>query len=109
MTAPNHLKRQAFARRLFRLMIGKGWLHSELARRAGLRRDTTSNYLHGTVLATQANAEKLAKALNVTVEELLPSDLVAEETADASVDARLDKLARRVEALEREVRELRER
>ena len=101
------LTRQAFARRLFTLMIGKGWLPSELARRARLPEEATFDYLHGTVLPTQTRAKKLAKALEVTPEVLLPSNVVAAfEAPTASVEARLDNLVQRIEALEGKLRKL---
>jgi transcriptional regulator with XRE-family HTH domain len=70
---PKHLSRQEFARRLYRLMIGKGWHQSELARRAGVPRDAISTYVRGTAMPTPTNLEKIAKALGVTAEELLPN------------------------------------
>jgi transcriptional regulator with XRE-family HTH domain len=70
---PKHLTRQEFARRLYKLMISKGWHQSELARRAGVPRDAVSTYVRGTAMPTPLNLDKLAKALGTTAEELLPN------------------------------------
>lgn len=69
---PKPLNRTDFARKLYNLMLAKGWRQSELARRAGLPRDSISTYIRGKTLPTSASAVKLAKALGVEAEELLP-------------------------------------
>lgn len=61
-----------FARRLYTLMLGKGWRQAELARRAGLPRDSVSTYIRGKTLPTTTSATKLARALGVEPTELLP-------------------------------------
>jgi transcriptional regulator with XRE-family HTH domain len=70
---PKHLTKQEFGRRLYRLMLAKGWTQSELARRAGLARDSVSTYVRGVSLPEALNLDKLAKALGVTAAELLPN------------------------------------
>lgn len=71
--APVHLTKEQFGRRLYNLMISKGWRQSELARRAGLTRDAISTYVNGRSLPSPQNAKKLADALEVPVENLLPN------------------------------------
>ncbi len=70
---PKHLSKQEFGRRVYKLMIGKGWNRSELGRRAGLPRDRTSAYVRGAALPTPENLAKLAKALDVDPADLLPN------------------------------------
>lgn len=71
--APKHLTRQEFARRIYRLMLARGWNQSELARRADLPRDSVSTYIRAKVLPTPQSVQRLAVALGVTPEELLPN------------------------------------
>lgn len=70
---PKHLTKQEFGKRLYRLMIGKGWTQSELARQAGLPRDSISVYVRGRSLPTPVNAEKLARAFGVSSRDILPN------------------------------------
>ena len=71
--APKHLSRQEFAKRLYRLMLKRGWNQSELARRADLPRDSVSTYIRAKVMPTPQSAERLARALGVTPDELMPN------------------------------------
>lgn len=70
---PKHLTKQEFARRLYKLMIAKGWHQSELARRADLPRDSISVYMRGLSLPTPQSLQKLAKVFNMQPEDLLPN------------------------------------
>jgi transcriptional regulator with XRE-family HTH domain len=70
---PKHLTKQEFGRRVYRLMIEKGWNQSELARQAGLTRDAISKYINGLSLPAPQSLEGLAKALDVEPTELLPN------------------------------------
>lgn len=70
---PKHLTKQEFGRRLYKLMIRKGWTQSELARQAGIARDSVSTYVRGVSLPEPLNLERLAKALDVSAVELLPN------------------------------------
>jgi transcriptional regulator with XRE-family HTH domain len=72
---PKHLTKQEFGKRLYRLMLGKGWNQSELARRADLPRDSISVYIRGRSLPTASSLRKLADALGVAPEELLPNHI----------------------------------
>lgn len=63
---------EAFGRRLYALMLTKGWRQSELARRADLPRDSVSTYIRGLVTPTPQSLKKLAQALGTTESELWP-------------------------------------
>lgn len=71
--APTHLTKQQFGKRLYKLMLGKGWHQSELHRQSGLPRDSISTYIRGKSLPTPQSLQKLAEALGVKPEELLPN------------------------------------
>lgn len=64
--------RRQFADKVYKAMIGKGWYQSELARRSGLTRDQISTYVRGKALPESESLVKLAGALDVPPEELLP-------------------------------------
>lgn len=76
---PLHPGKEAFARKAYQLMLKKGWRQSELARNADLPRDAISVYMRGQSLPTPGNLKKLAKALGVEPDELLPAHLLAEQ------------------------------
>lgn len=87
---PKHLDREAFGRRLYKLMLDRGWNQSETGRRAGLARDKISVYVRGVAYPTPANAKALAEAFGISIEELLPN--VAEaaiETDNPSFEMRV--------------------
>jgi transcriptional regulator with XRE-family HTH domain len=71
--APRHLTKQEFAKRLYRLMLKRGWNQSELARQADLPRDSVSTYIRAKVMPTPQSAQRLAVALGVVPEELMPN------------------------------------
>lgn len=81
--APKHLTKQEFAKRLYRLMLQRGWNQSELARRADLPRDSVSTYIRAKVMPTPQSAERLARALGVTPEELMPNHVESAIEEDA--------------------------
>lgn len=70
---PRELTRQEFGRRLFQLMTDKDWSQSELGRQADVGRDAISTYVNGKTFPTPRNLRRLAKALGVSEEELLPN------------------------------------
>lgn len=72
---PKHLTKQEFGRRLYNVMLAKGWHQSELARQSGLPRDSVSTYIRGKTLPTPNNLQALAKALTVEPEALLPNHI----------------------------------
>lgn len=71
--APSHLTKQQFGKRLYELMLKKGWTQSELGRRADLPRDSISVYVRGKSLPTPTSLKKLAEALAISETELLPN------------------------------------
>jgi transcriptional regulator with XRE-family HTH domain len=70
-TSPEDEK-AAFGKQLQALHLERGWSQSELARRAGLSRDKISTYVRGECLPRQLQLRALAKALEVSPDELLP-------------------------------------
>ncbi|MCH4543182.1 helix-turn-helix domain-containing protein [Ochrobactrum sp. A-1] len=82
---PSYLTKEQFGRRVYQLMTAKGWRQAELARRSGLTRDAISTYVTGRSFPSPQNAAKLAEALGVTAEELLPN-MVEEAIASAHPD-----------------------
>lgn len=77
---PKHLAKEEFGRRLETLMREKGWRQAELARRSGLMRNAISVYLRGDSLPNPESLDKLAHALGVEPDKLLPNYL--ENTID---------------------------
>ncbi|WP_068314878.1 helix-turn-helix domain-containing protein [Polycladidibacter hongkongensis] len=71
--APRAITKDEFGRRVYSLMLSKGWNQSELARRASLNRDAISTYVRGASLPSDGNLRKLAAALEVKPEDLLPN------------------------------------
>lgn len=80
-TVPRHLSKQEFARRLQTLLVAKGWHNAKLAKRAGFGRNSITSYLKGYNYPSRINLEKMAKALGVKAEELLPN-ITKEAIAD---------------------------
>lgn len=72
---PKHLTKQEFGRRLYRLMNNRGWNQSDLARAADITRDAASTYIRGKSLPGPRNLKKLAVALGITEQELLPNQI----------------------------------
>lgn len=83
--APRHLSKQEFGRRLYRMLLDRGWRQSELARRAGIQRDSVSVYVRGRSFPTPLNLAKMAAALGVKPEDILPNQTesaIAEDEPD---------------------------
>lgn len=72
---PRHLSKDEFGRRLYQLLINKGWRQSDLARASGVLRDSVSSYVRGRSLPSPQNLHKIAEALGVKPEDLLPNYL----------------------------------
>jgi transcriptional regulator with XRE-family HTH domain len=72
-TSPRVLTKQQFGAKLYRLMVSRGWNQSELARRAGLQRDSISTYVNGRSFPTPLSLQGLARAFEMTPEQLLPN------------------------------------
>ncbi len=75
--------KKRFASRLWALIRDprRGWNQSELARRAGLGRDSISSYLRQKQFPELAAQEKLAQAFGMGVEELMAGVYGSEEDA----------------------------
>ena len=71
------LTKEEFGRRLQAAMLDRGWNQSELARRAGLGRDSVSTYVRGQVLPEPKSLKALAEALGTTPGDLLPNGHMA--------------------------------
>jgi transcriptional regulator with XRE-family HTH domain len=87
------VSKQQFAERLKRLMHAKGWHQSELARQAGIARDSVSVYIRGRALPKEENAQALARALNVSLEELMPNGGSATEGDIPAIELRVSQQA----------------
>lgn len=70
---PKHMTKDEFARRLYGLMVEKGWRQADLARHAGLPRNAISVYLRAASLPNPDSLKALAKALGVEPDILLPN------------------------------------
>lgn len=78
---PKHLTKQEFARRLYQLMLSKGWHQAELARQASnaapdgveVSRDNVSTYIRGTSLPSPPKVAALAAAFGIEPQALLPN------------------------------------
>lgn len=68
-----YLTKEQFGRRLYRLMVGKEMRQSDLARAADLTRDSISQYVRGQQFPSPHSLGKLAAALDVQPEDLLPN------------------------------------
>jgi len=73
---PRALTKQEFGRRLFALIMERGWNQSDLAREADLGRDSISTYVNGKTFPTPKALRSLANALGVDPEELLPNEML---------------------------------
>lgn len=80
-----YMTKQQFGRRLHSLMAKRGFHQAELARRAGLTKSSISEYIGGRAFPSQQNARRLAKALGVTEEEVLPNAVRDAVQADQPV------------------------
>jgi transcriptional regulator with XRE-family HTH domain len=72
---PKHLTKQEFGKRLYGLMLARGWNQSELGRQSGLPRDSISTYVRGQSLPTPQNLKALSEAFGIEAEELLPNQV----------------------------------
>lgn len=70
---PKHLAKDEFARRLYKLMVDRGWRQADLARHAALPRNAISVYLRGASLPNPESLKALAKALEMDPSVLLPN------------------------------------
>lgn len=68
-----HILKSEFGRRVWQLMMKKNMNQSELSRLSGLGRDSISQYVRGRNAPNPSSLRKLAKALGVAPEDLLPN------------------------------------
>jgi len=66
---------QKFAAKLNAALDERGWSQSELARRAGIRRDAVSTYCRAAAIPSKVFLDKIAKALGGSAAELLDGSL----------------------------------
>jgi transcriptional regulator with XRE-family HTH domain len=64
--------KEAFGKHLHRLMVAKGMKQSDLARAVGMARNNISTYITGKSFPSRDSLEKLALALGISADELLP-------------------------------------
>jgi transcriptional regulator with XRE-family HTH domain len=83
MSKNEHTK-QRFALKIKAQLQERGWNQSELARRAGLKRDSVSTYVCGRALPNPRSLAALARALNTRPEDLLPGAIRDVEADEAS-------------------------
>ena len=67
------MAKQELARRLAQLMQDNDWNQSDLARAADIPRELVSTYVRGKAFPTPKSLRRMAEALNVTVEKLVPA------------------------------------
>lgn len=82
--APRELTKVEFGRRLQALMLQKGWNQSDLSRQAKLGRDAISTYIRGVSFPEPKNLQRLAKALGIESETLLPNGTISAMQNDAA-------------------------
>lgn len=81
--APRDMAKQEFARRLQRALLERRpepWSQADLARAAGLGRDAISTYVRGRSFPEPASLAKIARALHMKAEDLVP-DMTGLEAA----------------------------
>jgi len=83
-------EKDAFARRVYKMMLDKGLTQSELARKAGLERNRISSYVRGVALPTGLSLTKLAHALGVKPTDLLPDERLEPGKAAYSITVSAD-------------------
>jgi transcriptional regulator with XRE-family HTH domain len=81
---PKELTKQEFGRRVQAFMLNKGWNQSDLARASKLGRDAISTYIRGVSFPEPVNLKKLAAALGVEQEQLLPNAAMRAMDSDPS-------------------------
>ena len=74
--------KKQFSEKLENLLLDKGWNQSELARRAGLKRDAVSTYCRQRSLPDPINLRKLCQALGVKPNDLLPAVAIGRRPAN---------------------------
>ncbi len=83
VTAPVALTKEQFGRRLYKLMLSRGMRQADLARASGMGRDAISTYVTGRSFPSPDSLNRIAKALNVEAEALLPNQAIGAIERDA--------------------------
>jgi transcriptional regulator with XRE-family HTH domain len=83
--APDEAVRREFAKRLQAAILERGWTQSELARRAGINRDNVSGYIRGQNRPGPTMLKKMADALGVASDKLMP--MAAVQSVDKAIPA----------------------
>lgn len=71
-----------FGQRLQSMLLERNWNQSDLARAAGLGRDSVSTYVRGSVFPDPKNLKRIADALGVSPQQLFPSGMITKMDAD---------------------------
>lgn len=81
--------RQEFARRLYQLMLDKGWRQSDLVRASGLPRNAISIYVRGVSLPEDENLKALAGAFGLKPADLVPhfTETIVRESSEMEIAA----------------------
>lgn len=74
---PKNLTKQEFGRRLQAVLMDRNLNQSDLARAAGLGRDAVSTYVRGRSFPEPKNLAKIAQALGVSTQALLPNTIAS--------------------------------
>tara|TARA_X000001036_G_C20661708_1_gene799174 strand:+ start:121 stop:525 length:405 start_codon:yes stop_codon:yes gene_type:complete len=67
------IRKQEFAKRLYKIIVARNLTQSELARLAEVGRDSISQYVRGMSIPKPKTLVKIAEALKVEPEELFPN------------------------------------
>jgi transcriptional regulator with XRE-family HTH domain len=85
VTAPIALTKEQFGRRLYKLMLSRGMIQADLARASGMGRDAISTYVTGRSFPSPDSLNRIAKALNVEADVLLPNQAISAIERDAPI------------------------
>ncbi len=77
VTSDDRKLKAAFARRLLEIRRERGWNQSDMHRASGLKRQQISTYMRAKALPNDASLTKLAQALGMRPEDLLPERAMA--------------------------------
>jgi DNA-binding XRE family transcriptional regulator len=81
LRVPQGASREEFAKEMGRRIEGRAMAlkisQADLARAVGVSRDSTNKWWHGGSMPRRPMLEKIARVLDTTVEELMPSEVAA--------------------------------
>ena len=75
-------RNEEFGKRLYKALLDKGWNQSDLARAAGVGRDSISQYVRGKTVPTPQNLKKIAQSVGLNEADLYPHYELAGFAAD---------------------------